>query len=148
MNKVIFIFLPFLLAPSLAFAEQIAIKTKDGDIVHWKDYWQDKDTGNYCTDIPRGEFCLDKSDIVQVHKGKDAARLEKTTRRWTNTASGRSLDIIARESQTTASAPAMSPPPAGSKVSANTNRLNNQRTSHYAPASNNHVSQPNRRGST
>ncbi len=66
MKKVIFLFLPFLLASPLASAEQIAIKTKDGDIVHWKDYWQDKDTGNYCTDIPRGEFCLDKSDIVQV----------------------------------------------------------------------------------
>ncbi len=149
MKKVIVLFLPFLFASSLASAEEIAIKTKDGDLVHWKDYWQDKDTGNYCTNIQCGEFCLDKNDIVQIYKGKDASRLDKKTRQWTNTASGRSLDIIARQPQTAASAPTRARAQARPRLAANTYRSSNHRTANNAThSSNNQGSTGVRRGST
>ncbi len=84
-----------ILAASFVSAEPIAIKTKDGNIVHWSDYWQDKDTGNYCTEVSAGDFCIVKEDIERVYKGKEAAKIEKRTKEWTNKVSGSALDVIA-----------------------------------------------------
>jgi len=118
----------FLLAASIASAEQIAIEMKDGDVMHWDAYWQDKDTGNYCTDMWRGEFCIDKSDIARVHKGKNAAKIGKRTRQWSNTARGRSLDIVAGGSGATMPAPTTAGARTKAPVPANARGLNNIQT--------------------
>jgi hypothetical protein len=137
----------FLLAASLASAEQIAFKMKDGDVVHWDAYWQDKDTGNYCTNMWDGAFCIDKSEIARVYKGQDTAKINKKMRQWTNTASGRSLDIIAGGSGTTMPASTKAGQQTKASGSANARGLNNRQTNAPATSAGKQQASPSRRSS-
>lgn len=68
MKKIILCLIAVMFLSVSVFAEEkIAVITKQGNVYHWKDYYE-KDN-NICTAKSYGEMCIPKSEIKEITKG-------------------------------------------------------------------------------